>query len=106
MGVLERLIEAIEANTAALQGGATTAPPPKEKTTTKGKSKVTSDQLTELVQPLVQDEGTKAKVKDVLTAFGLKRLGEAKEDQFQGLWDAFTEIAESGGSSDEDDGLL
>jgi hypothetical protein len=41
---------------------------------------------------LVQDEGTKAKVKDVLTKYNLNRLGEAQESQYADLYREFEAI--------------
>lgn len=54
---------------------------------------ITADSLTQLVQPLVQDEGTKEKVRAVLTKYGLNRLGEAQESQYAALHAEFTAIA-------------
>ena len=59
-----------------------------------GGKKVTSEMLTELVQPLVQDEGAKSKVKAVLTKHGLNRLGEASEGQYADLYAEFKAIAD------------
>lgn len=65
--------------------------------------KVTSEMLTELVQPLVQDEGTKSKVKAVLTKHGLNRLGEASEGQYADLYAEFKAIADGAAASGGDD---
>lgn len=56
-------------------------------------TKITSDDLLAIVQPLVQAEDTKAKVKAVLEQHGLNRLGEATEAQYPTLYAAFQTIA-------------
>lgn len=81
-----------------LVGGTTTAG-----TASTGGKKVTSEMLTELVQPLVQEEGTKAKVKAVLTKHGLNRLGEASEGQYADLYAEFKAIADGAAASGGDD---
>lgn len=53
---------------------------------------VTHEMLMSLVQPLVQDEGTKAQVRSVLNQHGLNRLGEANETQYFSLYTAFQQI--------------
>ena len=80
-----------------LVGGTTT------NTASSGGKKVTSEMLTELVQPLVQEESTKAKVKAVLTKHGLNRLGEASESQYADLYTEFKAIADGAAASGGDD---
>lgn len=81
-------------------------PPPPEKEVPK-KTKVGFNEITTTVQKLVQDEALKAKVKDCMAGFGLRKLGDAKEEQYQALYTAIQAIeAEAAGSDNEDDGLL
>lgn len=96
---------------AAVQDHATTKTADKPATSkpaaAKGKAKISKTDLTALVQPMVQDDDLKGKVKDVLTSFGLARLGEAKEEQYAALHEAFSALtAEGGDDAGEDDGLL
>jgi hypothetical protein len=61
-----------------------------------GAGTVTHEMLTALVQPLVQQEGTKAQVKTILTEFGLNRLGEAQESQYPALYQRLQQINTGG----------
>lgn len=124
-GVMEQILAELQKQTAILQGIASTgnAPQvaggigtertvPQGATTTGGASAasatgvVTSDDLLALVQPLVQNEVTKAQVKDVLTKYGLNRLGEAKPEQYASLQAEFKAIAGGGAVAQADDGLI
>jgi hypothetical protein len=106
-GILERIETKLDALIALSGSGGGSALPKAEPkpTASKGKAKVTHDELTALVQPLVQDEDTKAQVKAVLTKYGLKRLGDAKEEQYEALKADFEAITADGGG-DDDDGLI
>ena len=67
-----------------------------------GNQTVTNDMLVALVQPLVQDENTKAKVKEVLTKYSLNRLGEAQESQYAALYAEFQAIKDAPAPSSGD----
>ena len=67
------------------------------------KRKVSHADLTAKVQPLTDDAETKKKVRAVMDKFGLKRLGDAKEEQYAALWDAFDAIENDSGDDDDDD---
>lgn len=97
--LLERIAAAVEgADNASAGGGAAAGKP----ATTGKPAKVTHDALTALVQPLVQNDAQKVKVKEVLTKFGLKRLGDAKAEQYEALYEAFDAIANAEDGGDDD----
>ena len=114
MGILEEILETnkqiLAALTAGGGNGASSKSSDTKTTTTKTtKPKIKPQDLTDLVQPLAHDPATKSKVKDVLSSFGLSRLGEHTEDQRQALYDAFKEIADASAEEvpeEDDDGLL
>ena len=103
--LLTRIAVALEA-IAASGGNAVASPQPSTGTGGSGANtaQVTNDMLLALVQPLVQNEGTKEQVKAVLTKHGLNRLGEAQEAQYPTLYAEFKAIADApaagGGSGD------
>lgn len=100
--LLERIAAAVEGAGAAVAGsGAAGGGAP---ATAQRPGKVSQEDLTALVQPLVQNEESKALVKAVLTKFGLKRLGDAKAEQYETLYTEFAAIA--GGGAEEDDSDL
>jgi hypothetical protein len=123
-GVLELLIAAITANTAAVealtaaQGGAaasdagskTTAKTTNAKTTKttkaddKPKSKYTKQQVTDAIVALKDAKG-QAEAKAVLQASGFAKLADITEDKFDELHDAAVEALGGGdedNSSDDD----
>lgn len=106
-GIFERIETLLERIAVAVEGAgaAVSATPAKAATTAAKAGKVTQDALTELVQPLVQNDADKAKVKAVLVKFGLKRLGDAKPEQYEALHTEFSAIA-GGTAPDDDDGDL
>lgn len=90
MGIMEELVAALNANTAALlAGGGSTG---KAGTVGKAKAKVTADDLTKVVQPLVDIPAKKAKVRAVLDKFSIPKLGDAKEEQYAALLAEFEAI--------------
>jgi hypothetical protein len=98
-GILEQILDELKKLNAAVAagpvvntGGPTVVASTNGSTPTTSTSAVTNDMLVALVQPLVQDEGTKAKVKDVLTKYNLNRLGEAQESQYADLYREFEAI--------------
>ena len=107
-GMLETILATVQEINDKLDAGGAASKDDKKPASGGKKKKISAEELTALVQPMVQDADMKPKVKDVLTSFGLKRLGEASEDQRAALFDAFTKLAEEEGSTDEDDddGLL
>lgn len=107
--LLERIAQALEK--IAANGGAAPATVAPEVATqppaVTGNSTVTADTLLQIVQPLVQNEATKAKVKEVLTKYNLNRLGEAQESQYAALYAEFTAITAGGGVAPKaDEGLI
>jgi hypothetical protein len=81
--------------------------PKKPAAKSSGRKKVSHADLTAKVQPLTADPETKKKVRAVMDKFNLKRLADAKEEQYGPLWDAFDAIEnDSGSGDDEDDDIL
>jgi hypothetical protein len=103
-GILERIEAKLDQ---LLEGGNTTLDIVSTTTTSASTpTKVTSEMLTELLQPLVQSEDSKAKVKAVLTANGIGRLGEASESQYEKLYAEFKAIADNAASGGANDDLI
>lgn len=102
--LLTRIAVALEAIAANGGGANVAASPAASPGPATGTLQVTNDMLLALVQPLVQNEGTKEQVKAVLTKYGLNRLGEAGEGQYADLYREFKAIADApaagGGSGD------
>jgi len=136
MGIMEDILEELRTISALLGGGAAdrVAPdapekpkaakpkpaadddlldddepaPAKAKPAAKGKKASYAD-LTAACQPIVNaSEEAKAGLKKVLLKFGLKRLGDAKEEQYGEVLAAIVAYGESldGGASDDEDDVF
>lgn len=122
-GVLEALIIALAANTAAVealtaaQGGAAPAGDAGKTTTTskttkttkapkddKPKSKYTKQQVTDAIVALKDAKG-QADAKEVLAASGFAKLAEITEDKFDELYEAATEALGGGSEENSDDDI-
>lgn len=122
-GVLEALIIAVAANTAAVealtaaQGGAaapadagskttgkTTGKGTNKTTKTEPKSKYTKQQVTDAIVALKDAKG-QADAKEVLAASGFAKLAEITEDKFDELYEAATAALGGGDDAGEDDDI-
>lgn len=122
-GVLESILAAllantaaVEANTAALGGAATPADAGSKttgKTTGKGtnkttktepKSKYTKQQVTDAIVALKDAKG-QADAKEVLAASGFAKLAEITEDKFDELYEAATASLGGGEEENSDDDI-
>lgn len=69
--------------------------------------KVTHDDISAKVQPLTQDVDTKAKVREIMTKFNVKRLADLKEEQYKAFWLELDKLekgeAEDSSGDDDDD---
>lgn len=109
-GILERLIAAINANTAAILGQAPAANPvaPAILTPaiqavaqlTPAPASVTGDQITALIQPHIGNETIKTALGVAMRAMGINALPETQPHQFVPLYQAFQAViaAHTGGA--------
>lgn len=121
--LIQSLIEALNANTAALTGGAaasttSTAAADTAKTTTAAGGKTTKPKTTtapkgpsreEVVALLtkIKDERGAAEAKPLIEAAGVKKMAEIPDDKLKSVFDAATALL-AGGADDsgDDDGDL
>ena len=118
--LIQNLIEALNANTAALGGAAasTTAGETTAKTTTiTGKTTgsttkkppapkgPTREEVVALLTK-IKDERGAAEAKPLIEAAGVKKMAEIPDDKLKSVFDAATKVLEGGDEPDGDDGDL
>lgn len=103
-GILEQLIAALQANTAAILAGggapvqqappqlqqqAQTQVPPQ---TTTGGAAITADAITALIQPHIANDTIKGALGAAMRAMGINALPETQPHQFAALYQAFQNV--------------
>lgn len=120
--LIQSLIEALNANTAALTGGAaasttSTAAADTAKTTTAAGGKTTKPKTTtapkgpsreEVVALLtkIKDERGAAEAKPLIEAAGVKKMAEIPDDKLKSVFEAATALLAGGDDAGDDDGDL
>lgn len=102
MGILEQLLAAIQANTAAHANGGTAnggaAPAhqpayvPPQSAQPLQPSSITAEQITALIQPHIGNEQIKTALGNAMRANGVANLPEAQPHQYGALYQAFQNV--------------